>query len=294
MKPVIIITIAFVLLIPIPIFAQEFGGETGGGLDDVKETSENLKNTDNGQEFFENVFLILAPVIITLVGSKYIVNSWQIQKEKSELRKNLLSEFDEGFSQLGQYMFELFYKIRYAYVDQSKIKIGTDPPIDKMIVFPEDVNQQPLAKFKDELIGLLEAFSKSNSAQTKFTSSLVLYFDNASEIMQECTISNEFGKDLNILLHQIINSTNKTDFINSCIQFNEINKKQYQKNNFIRIMLVYEKIKNPEKGMNQEFIEGFKKYPDFQTTSKSKTKKSKSQTDSSSQDKNQQDSEQQS
>ncbi len=159
-------------------------------------------------------------------------------------------------------MFDLFYKIRYSYVKQSKIKLGMDDEnIEDIIDFPADVNEQPLARFGNEINNLLKAFSKSNTAQTKFYSSLYLYFDNTSEIIEDCAISNTFGKDLNILLHEIINATNKSDFINACSLYNGINTQQMQKNNFVRIMLVYEKIKNPEKGMNQDFIEGFKVHP---------------------------------
>ncbi len=209
-------------------------------------------------DFWKNLLLVVIPVLITVYASKTIVNSWQIQKEKSEIRKNLLVEFDEGYSQLGQFMFELFYKIRYSYVDQSKIKFGSVLTVEEGIDFPTDVNQQPLAKFKDDILGLLESFSKSNTAQTKFLSSVILYFDKASDIMKECDKSNTHGKDLNVLLHQIIHSTNKKDFVSSCKLFGEINQKMIQRNNFIRIMIVYEKMKNPEDGMNPEFVEGFK------------------------------------
>ena len=36
--------------------------------------------------------------------------------------------------------------------------------------------------------------------------------------------------------------------------------------NFIKIMLIYEKIKNPEKGMDSEFITGFAEKPTKKTT----------------------------
>lgn len=211
-------------------------------------------------DFWQNFLLVIIPVLITIGSSKWIVNSWQIQKEKSELRKNILSEFDESYPKLGQYMFETFFKIRYAYVDPSKVEYDKPTRLEDL-VFPDEVEAQPLKKFNHILEEIHSEFSIFNSATTKFLSSVTLYFDNISEIRDECKIINEYGSKLYKLLHQIIYSQNKEDFIKWCREYEKINKLQLEKINFVKIILVYERIKNPEKNMSLKFLKGFKQNP---------------------------------
>ena len=77
------------------------------------------------EDFGKNLLLVIIPVLITVYSSKTIVNSWQIQKEKSEIRKKLLEDFDEGYSYVGQYMFELYYKMQDFYLKRNEC-IGSD------------------------------------------------------------------------------------------------------------------------------------------------------------------------
>ena len=207
-------------------------------------------------DFWKNFLLVIIPVIITVYSSKFIVYSWQIQKEKSELRKSILSEFDESYPKLGQWMFETFFKIRYSYIDHSKIEYDKSKTMEEVIIFPDSIIEQPLKKFGHVLDEIHKEVNRFNFSTTKLFSSLILYFDNEPEIRKECVICGDYGNQLYKLLHQIIYSKNKEDFFKFCSEYGRINKLQIQKMNFIRIMLVYEKIKNPEKGITPKFLKG--------------------------------------
>jgi len=89
MKPVIIIAIAFVLLIPITVFAQEeFDGSSGGELDDAEE----VKQTN---ESFNPIWLLAIGSIATaVITGLYFRSHLRLQKRENE-RQALLERFNE-------------------------------------------------------------------------------------------------------------------------------------------------------------------------------------------------------
>ena len=45
--------------------------------------------------FATNLVLVVVPIITGIIGSKLLVNSWQIRKEKFALRREILTNFQE-------------------------------------------------------------------------------------------------------------------------------------------------------------------------------------------------------
>jgi len=210
----------------------------------------------NSKDFFENLILVIAPVLITIYGSNRIISSWQMQKEKSELRKSILHEFDQTHPKLGQFMFEMFYKIRYSYIDYSRVRHDQITTSD-ILVFPSDKHEQPLSRFGNMLNELLIKQSEFNAADTKFRSTIMTYFDNIEDFSTTLQQCNEFGHIIYKLLHEIIYSTDESEFKRLYKKFEEIHSEQQKKFAVIRIMIIYEKLKNLDKGMSPKFIEGF-------------------------------------
>jgi len=97
MKPVIIIAIAFVLFIPITVFAQDFGGQTSEGLDDIKEnTGENL--------IYPTWILAISSIGTAIVMGIYFgIHLWL---QKREIKRQALLErfnmFNDNESKRGR------------------------------------------------------------------------------------------------------------------------------------------------------------------------------------------------
>jgi len=200
--------------------------------------------------------LVIIPVVISIIGSKLIVSSWQTQKEKSEIKKSILHEFDQTHPKYGQFMFQMFYKIRYSYIDFSKVKHDERATYD-LVKFPSETKEQPLARFGHMLEVLNQAQWEFNTNNTKFNSTIMIYFDNTEDFFNVFDKCDKLAVSQYALLHEIIYTTDDSKFKNLCEKFLEIKDEHKQKMSVIKIMIIYEKIKNTDKGMSKKFIKGF-------------------------------------
>jgi len=209
------------------------------------------------------IFPIIIPVFVGLIGSKKIIHSWQIQKDKQAIRKKILDEFNMSYPKLSNHYHFLFNKIRFHYVDKTKLPNGQNTYQDS-IVFPNELSEQPLQKFK-EIPNLMEnEQEKFYTNFDKFQSNIILFFESFANFQQDLDIIAELQNNLELELIKILQSKTREEFIQSCINFQELKVKLGQKFNFIRTMIVYEKIYNPEKGLSKSFFKvdkGFEANP---------------------------------
>ena len=59
-------------------------------------------------EFIENLVLVLVPSITGIISSRFLLHSWQIRKEKFNLRHKILDDFQKTYP-TGIELFYAFY-----------------------------------------------------------------------------------------------------------------------------------------------------------------------------------------
>ena len=87
-------------------------------------------------DFLKELILVFVPVAATIIFSKIFLNSWQIRKEKFELRKQILTEFDKTFPKANTAMYYLYSKISDEYMDKSIFDPKNSTSFN--LVYPED------------------------------------------------------------------------------------------------------------------------------------------------------------
>jgi hypothetical protein len=182
-----------------------------------------------------------------------IIHSWQIQKDKQIIRKQILDEFDNTYPELRNHFFSVFDKIRIEYTDKTKLPDGTHT-YEEAIVFPTNADEQPLKKFESSFSSLENNRSQFRINFDKFSSSLILYFESFADFKQDLDVLADLQTHLDLALNGVLRSKSRDDFITSCVKFETINKQLSQKFTFVRTMVVYEKIYNPDGGLSDSFF----------------------------------------
>ena len=80
--------------------------------------TEAAKNND----FLRDMILVLIPTIVGAITSKFIINSWQSRKEKNDIKRKILTEYDDHvaktFSLIGIFVEQVVPEINNSPIDE--------------------------------------------------------------------------------------------------------------------------------------------------------------------------------
>lgn len=197
---VIIFVIAFVLLTPLSVFAEETGQTTG------------VIN-----EWYFQIALVVIPVIGAFLTTKFVAENWQDRKEKYELQEKILDKVDEAYTDYYLDVWNFVYEIGIKYFDESTYKYDPENDkikFDKIENFPTEASKLPPCVFAK---GFKKIYSDDLSISHKnieklWTIILCYYGDEAKELDAKTKEIYEKADDYLVDFYKYFHSTESQKF----------------------------------------------------------------------------------
>jgi hypothetical protein len=189
---------------------------------------------------------VVVPTIIGIIGSKLLVNSWQIRKEKFALRREILTNFQETWPFADSIIYGLYMKVSSAYTTiplNAKYESGT---ISADWLYPTNESERPFNKFQHELQELTGQLSQIAYKISGFRGLIVLYFENSENLTK---IFNELRKDVHeyhLHLNRMINAKNLDELMGNNNKLLELRNPVLVKIQDMEKLLIETKLKNPK------------------------------------------------
>jgi hypothetical protein len=200
---------------------------------------------DEQREFFQKMALILIPIVAGAIVTKFTTDSWQVTKEKLEIKRTILSDYEQSYKQMSLLIENFVYRIIEAYIkyaptsttekfdDYDNSKYGIETYIEILDVFddkPKQKLQNEFKKFNDDM-------GKASLIQNRFVSSVRLYFSNESLDPKRKEIENSIN-DCNDIVLKLINCNTSKEAIELYNHFKDANKVTISKMKDLEDLLV--------------------------------------------------------
>jgi len=198
-------------------------------------------------EFTKNIILVILPTVIGIIGSKVLVNSWQIRKEKFNLRKEILTNFEETYPLAQSSIYGFYYKLASEYADADKnAEYDEDGHIDAQWKYPTNEAEKPYKKFIDDFKSLNLLLSQINHKVHSFTGLIVLYFEDDEKISPVFESLRDDLHTLHLRIDRMVNAKSIEEIVTANKEFLEINPKVRKKIIELEELFVNTKLKNPK------------------------------------------------
>lgn len=197
-------------------------------------------------ELTANLVLVVVPIIIGIVGSKLLVSSWQIRKEKFALRREILTNFQETWPLAESVIYGLYLKVGNSY---SLIQPNAEYESGRIAVnwsYPIDESEKPFKKFHDEFRKLNEQLSQIAYKINGFRGLIVLYFENSENLTK---MFNELRDDMHgyhLRLNRMINAKNLDELTVNNDELLKLRDTVGTKIEDLEKILIETKLKNPK------------------------------------------------
>lgn len=126
-------------------------------------------------EFIKQIILVSIPVIAGIITSKLLTNSWQIKKEKMEIKRKILDELDRSYGRYYSLLANFTNHIYRGYDDWATRFDANGKPHPPQIIFPSNLDDFPINKFKKEFQEFLKNYDDIAYSETSFGTSLALH-----------------------------------------------------------------------------------------------------------------------
>lgn len=196
------------ILVPRTTFAQ-----SNSTLDELEITklkkeieliNQQINDTskDSQNELLKDIALIAIPTIGGAITSKYVVSAWQSQKEKNEIKRKILSQYDDHvpktFTLLG------------IFVQNTRSQFNTDWN-----------HQFPLRKsFPEEWKKFVEEYLQLSYAGNRFLRSLRFYYDDPELAKAYEKMIQQFA-DIFQTCQELVSVKNESDYQEKNKEFEE-------------------------------------------------------------------------
>lgn len=154
-------------------------------------------------DFTKSVLLILVPIIAGGIATKISTNSWQLNKEKTTIKRNLLADYEQSYKSRSLLIENFCYQITESYIvyekDSNTIPFpsysNTDYQITAFLKLGDPKKEKPIVKYVKEYENFQNKKYDSTFFANKFMSSYRLYYEQNKTLEDEiCRLE----KDLNI------------------------------------------------------------------------------------------------
>ena len=165
-------------------------------------------------EFTQNVAIILIPIIIGGIVTKFTTNSWQTTKEKIEIKKGILTDYEKSYKYISVIIDNFVYKITEYYIIYNKTQTSIGFPqysnVNNKITAYLDIknaNEIPNLKFEKEYDELKNKIYEASLIKNRVISNIRLYFGD-DELETNCIKLNNLLNDKQDIVQRFVNSVN--------------------------------------------------------------------------------------
>lgn len=124
-------------------------------------------------EFGKQITLIFIPIVIGIFTSKWLTSSYQQNKERSDIKRRILSEFTESYAK----KYTLIRIFRGFIIEQYTIVKEKNNELETEVIFPENT-EKPLTKYNNEWKKFVEDFATISFSSNVFWRSLIYYYND--------------------------------------------------------------------------------------------------------------------
>lgn len=173
-------------------------------------------------DLFKQILIVIIPIIGAAMSAFKITNSWQIRKDKIEMKKTVLIAFKDSAKKV--------YNIQENFAIKLVTKYGTVVNKDKLIEkgtleisatnFPPNSTDQPLLFFTKEYQEAQEDLLKARYDGSHFLTLLVLFYKN-KQLKEKYLNVQRHLRDRWLLIEKMVNSKTPTDFTDAANDFNK-------------------------------------------------------------------------
>jgi len=220
--------------------------------------SQNNDNDDSTVNELIQLIGVLGGIAIPTAGARFIVNNWQQKKETSEIRKEILVNFQESIKDYIVLMDTFVAKIllRFTSTNEGEYKLNDILPygyklyghiqvpeiIQSLTFSVPDRNLENEDFLESEFKKFEEVFFNKRGSVTKFLSGVRQYYEK-EEILTKKVY--HLWDELMILHHLIciiMRTKNQNEFVSLVKEFNTILEMSFEEMKEFDHLLVMEKI----------------------------------------------------
>ena len=163
--------------------------------------------------FEQQMAIVVVPILIGAISSKWITTSWQVRKETNQIKQNIIRELNESigahFTLLGIFVSRVFD----SYVDYSRSRIIREAEIETPLNFGKHDSELPINKFQSENTEFVKKYWDLSYSGSQFASSLVLYFENNTLLIDMTKINYKIGT-IFLMIQQWLRTKTEIEFGN--------------------------------------------------------------------------------
>jgi hypothetical protein len=170
---------------------------------------------DFDYEFFKDLVLTMIAVIIPVIGgavtTRKITSLWQIKNEKSKIKREVLSDFQNSAKRVYDITISFIGMIFDEYVQYDHKLNEKIPKGHAILEFPTNSDEFPKKKFQNEYKKFQSDIRESTFHGSRFLSSLRLYYRN-QQLEEEYEKIHEQLASAVIRANYLITTTTEDDF----------------------------------------------------------------------------------
>lgn len=172
-------------------------------------------------EFLFQLILVSVPVLAGIITSKWVVNSWQERKEKSEIKRKVLTDFENSFERDFE-LADIFYSLLMEnYTNYSEVGGPSKNDFNPKLQIPFDHRLKEVKIILEDFKKLQKDLYQNRFTESTFTSSLNLYFGQTiSE--KELSLVKDQVDWLYLQVRKLVNSKTKEEFIQNSIDYDSL------------------------------------------------------------------------
>jgi hypothetical protein len=167
--------------------------------------------------FFKDIVLVAIPTTATAFTSKWITNSWQTKKQKNELKRKILTEYEESFVAIHTLTGIFAITIYDSY--RESVIVDKDGGHIFPLKFPQEDNEKPSKKFYDKYRKMVEEAYALNYKINHFRTNILLYYQGYPELYDKAGKLLDLAHGLFASMLILFYSNNEQDFINNDKKF---------------------------------------------------------------------------
>jgi len=208
-------------------------------------------------DFLTNLALVVVPTIIGVIGSNFLINAWQIRKEKFALRKEIISSFHDSFWKANALPYNLFLRISTKYSSVARNAAMTDTSVDSEWIYPSKEEDKPYSVFSKDYNDYITKSSEIIQKSHQFTTMLNFYFDESEKMDSIIDVLNDSLENTSMELKRLVYAKNLQEVTTSVPILIEHHKNNMKLLADLDFLLMKEPLKNPQESMFNFSFKGF-------------------------------------
>lgn len=144
-------------------------------------------------KFFTDIVLVLIPAIAGIVTTWKITDRWQTKKERNEIKRKILAEYDEHTARTYSLIGIFIDKMSRAYAIHTETKVIREKGVSEYKIELKNESENPYNKFPVECKKFVDEYWDLSYLGNRFITSLQLYYGNKELFEEHEKIIDQFG-----------------------------------------------------------------------------------------------------